>query len=176
MSEKKRLNRRSFLERVAGTAALVGGAGAIVTGEAAAQNYTGRTDSDSGGNADRAGYGRTGLTDSDSGNGSDRAGYGRGGGGGGGGTGLTDSDTGNGADRAGNGRGNGGGGGRTGLTASDSGGHADRAWAIFLACNAAATPMAPIEFESLGNVRPGAQLDDYRAGQRYSRSLHDFMS
>ena len=56
------------------------------------------------------------------------------------------------------------------------GGHADRAWAIFLACNAAATPMAPIEFESLGNVRPGAQLDDYRAGQRYSRSLHDFMS
>ncbi len=42
MSEKKRLNRRSFMSRVAGAAALAGGASALVTGEAAAQNYTGR--------------------------------------------------------------------------------------------------------------------------------------
>jgi hypothetical protein len=41
------------------------------------QNYTGRTDSDSGSNADRSGYARTGVSNSDSGAGSDRAGYGR---------------------------------------------------------------------------------------------------
>jgi hypothetical protein len=126
MSEKKRLNRRSFMTRVVGAAAAIG-ATAAVTGEAAAQNYTGRTDSDTGSYADRAGYGRTGLTDNDSGNGSDRAGYGRGGGGGGGGTtGLTDSDAGGNADRAGNGRGatrNS----PTGLTDGDSGSYADRA-------------------------------------------------
>ena len=33
---------------------------------------------------------------------------------------------------------------------SDSAGHADRTWACFLAINAAATPPAPIEFESSG--------------------------
>ena len=36
--DKKRLNRRSFLGRVAGAAAIAGGATALVTGEAAAQN------------------------------------------------------------------------------------------------------------------------------------------
>lgn len=33
---------------------------------------------------------------------------------------------------------------------SDSTGHADRAWACFLACNAAANPTAPIEYQSSG--------------------------
>lgn len=134
MSEKKRLNRRSFLGRVAGSAALVGSASALVTGEAAAQNQTGRTDSDSGNGADRPGYGRTGLTDSDSGNGADRPGYGRRGSGG---TGITDRDP---TDASGNGRGTGvtdsdptdasgagRGGSRSGLTDSDSGTNADRA-------------------------------------------------
>ena len=78
MSEKKKLNRRSFMSRIAGGALIAGGATALVTGKAEAQNYTGRTDSDSGANADRGGYGHTGLTDSDSGNGADRASYGRG--------------------------------------------------------------------------------------------------
>ncbi len=106
MSEKKKLNRRSFMARIAGGVAIAGGATALVTGKAEAQNYTGRTDNDSGSNADRGGYGRTGLTDSDSGNGADRAGYGLGGNTGGRGrTGLTDSDSGGNADNAGNGRG-----------------------------------------------------------------------
>src|SRR5215468_4211666 len=107
---KKRLNRRSFMSRVAGAAMLAGGAAGVVTGAAKAQNYTGRTDSDSGSNADRSGYGRTGISDSDSGAGSDRPGYGRGGH-----AGVTDHDTGVGADPAGRGRGN------SGITDSDSG-------------------------------------------------------
>jgi hypothetical protein len=121
--EKKRLNRRSFMSRVAGAAVIAGGATAIVTGEAAAQNYTGRTDGDSGSYADRAGYGRTGITDGDSGSGSDRAGYGRGGGGS---SGCSDSDSGTYADPGGQGRRCGGGGG-TGYTDSDSGAMADPA-------------------------------------------------
>jgi hypothetical protein len=123
MSEKKKLNRRSFMARIAGGAVIAGGATALVTGKAEAQNQTGRTDSDSGNNADRAGYGRTGMTDSDSGNGADRASYGRGGGGNR--TGWTDTDSGGNADNAGNGRGatrsN-----PTGLTDGDSGSAADR--------------------------------------------------
>jgi len=133
---KKRLNRRSFMSRVAGAAVLAGGAAGIVTGTAKAQNYTGRTDSDSGSNADRSGYGRTGLSDSDSGSGADRAGYGRGGhqgvtdhdtgayadpaGRGRGSSGMSDSDSGRYADPAGRGRG-----GRTGVTDSDSGANRD---------------------------------------------------
>lgn len=94
-SPKRRLNRRSFVGRVAG-AALTGAAAT-----AHAQTYTGRTDSDSGSAADRAGYGRaaSGITDNDSGAGADAPGNGRGG------SGLTDSDQGANADPAGRGRG-----------------------------------------------------------------------
>src|SRR5262245_31129459 len=111
--EKKRLNRRSFMSRVAGAAVIAGSAAGVVTGEARAQNYTGHTDRDSGSNADRAGYGRTGVTDRDSGNGADRAGYGRGGQ-----SGVSDSDSGQYADPAGRGRGS------SGLTDNDSGQYA----------------------------------------------------
>ena len=45
MAKKGKLSRRSFLARVAGAAAMTGAA-SIVTGGAQAQNYTGRTDSD----------------------------------------------------------------------------------------------------------------------------------
>ena len=83
--KKKRLNRRSFMSRVAGAAIVAGGATATITGQAQAQNYTGRTDNDTGANADQAGHGRgtatgrqTGITDGDSGTHADRAGYGRG--------------------------------------------------------------------------------------------------
>lgn len=99
------------------------------------QGYTGRSDSDEGASADRAGYGRTGVTDTDS---TDRASYGRGGE-----RGVTDNDTGASADPAGRGRGrrstsvtdsdpsdpvgNGRRGGRgTGITDSDAGASADR--------------------------------------------------
>ncbi|MEN0652757.1 MULTISPECIES: hypothetical protein [Hyphobacterium] len=84
--------------------------------------YTGYTDTDTGTNADRAGYGNgglaqyrrySGLTDSDRGTNADAAGYGRGSqsgrgsGGGSGYTGLTDADNGANADTAGYGRGSG---------------------------------------------------------------------
>ncbi|WP_426122035.1 terminase large subunit domain-containing protein [Methylococcus capsulatus] len=36
---------------------------------------------------------------------------------------------------------------------SDSAGHADRAWACFLALNAASSPVAPIDFQSIGGRR-----------------------
>ena len=52
MAKKGKLSRRSFLTRVAGTA-IATGAAASVTGGAIAQNYTGRTDSDTGSYADR---------------------------------------------------------------------------------------------------------------------------
>ena len=106
MAKKGKLSRRSFLGRVAGTA-IATGAAATVSGAANAQNYTGRTDSDTGSYADRAGYGRTGRTDSDSGSGADRVGYGRGTR-----SGVTDSDP---SDAVGNGRGRR----ATGLTDSD---------------------------------------------------------
>ncbi|MEW6314141.1 MAG: terminase family protein [Pseudomonadota bacterium] len=44
---------------------------------------------------------------------------------------------------------------------SDSAGHADRAWACFLAVNAAGTPSAPIEYQSLGRQRVGGGMADY---------------
>ena len=77
MAKKGKLSRRSFLTSVAG-AAVATGAAAVVTGGSEAQRYTGRTDSDTGSYADRAGYGRTGMSDSDSGSNADRGGYGRG--------------------------------------------------------------------------------------------------
>ena len=63
MSDKKRLNRRSFMGRILG-ATIVGGSLASLTGCATATGggggyYTGRTDADGGPNADRAGYGRS---------------------------------------------------------------------------------------------------------------------
>jgi len=107
MVKKGKLSRRSFLTRVVGGVAIAGAVGSI-TGGALAQNRTGRTDSDTGSSADRAGYGRTGVTDSDSGGNSDRAGYGRGGGStadrGGSGRNCSDSDSGSGADPGGRGR------------------------------------------------------------------------
>ncbi len=105
MAKKGKLSRRSFLTRVAGTT-LAAGAAASITGVALAQNRTGRTDSDTGNSADRAGYGRTGVTDSDTGGNSDRAGYGRGSSVDrtGSGRNCSDSDSGSYADRAGYGR------------------------------------------------------------------------
>lgn len=113
---KKPLNRRSFMATVIGGAAVAGGASALIAGEAHAQQRpTGRSDSDSGSNADRGGYGRTGVTDADS---YDRAGYGISGSR----SGVSDADP---VDTGGNGRGSGGV--RTGLTDSDSGSNADQA-------------------------------------------------
>ena len=59
------INRRSFMSRIIGGAALSGTALSLVTGQASAQSYTGRSDSDP---SDRAGYGhnQTGYSDSDS--------------------------------------------------------------------------------------------------------------
>lgn len=56
MSDKKRLNRRSFLTRVAGGAAVIGGAMSLVSGTAQAQ-ITDRDPTDGGGNG--RGTGRT---------------------------------------------------------------------------------------------------------------------
>ena len=56
MAKKGKLSRRSFLTRVAGAAAMTGAA-SVVTGGAAAQNYTGQTDSDTGSYADPVGRG-----------------------------------------------------------------------------------------------------------------------
>ena len=65
MAEENKLNRRSFLGTVAGAAA-GGVALASFAGRAGAQQrQTGRSDQDSGSNADRAGYGRTGRNDQD---------------------------------------------------------------------------------------------------------------
>lgn len=44
---------------------------------------------------------------------------------------------------------------------ADSSGHADRGWACFLALNAAGSPPAPIEYQSLGRARAGYRMDDY---------------
>ncbi|MGQ0659647.1 hypothetical protein [Sphingosinicella sp.] len=106
MKETRKLNRRSFLAKVAGGAAIGGGALAVIA-PAAAQ--TGITDRDPG---DRVGYGRgggTGLTDADSGPGADPAGRGRGASGPPRGvgehTGVTDADTGSSADPPQRGRG-----------------------------------------------------------------------
>jgi hypothetical protein len=122
MKTGRRLNRRSFLRRVAGGAVATGALG-VIGGEARAWQtgpYTGVTDQDSGSHADNAGHGRgpggnssgqpaqpqpgqTGYSDSDSGANADPSGGGRRGrptq------TGITDSDP---TDPYGQGRGTGG--------------------------------------------------------------------
>ncbi len=59
------INRRSFMARIVGGAAISGSALSLVTGQAGAQTYTGRSDSDP---ADASGYGhnQTGVSDRDS--------------------------------------------------------------------------------------------------------------
>ena len=97
--------------RVTGSVLAVG-TGALISGEATAQTYTGVSDSDGGAYADRAGYGRSGgaraggsgLTDNDSGGSADPVGNGRGSGGAGA-QGMSDQDSGATADPAGQGRG-----------------------------------------------------------------------
>ena len=72
---KKTIDRRSFVARILGGAAVAGSATGVITGKAQAQKGSGLTDSDS---SDTAGSGRgraTGRTDGDS---SDIANYGRG--------------------------------------------------------------------------------------------------
>ena len=106
MAEIKRLNRRSFLTRVAG-GTVIGGAMLLIAGSASAQI----TDQDSGAHADGGGHGRgTGHTDQDptdgACNGRNRTSA----------NGITDQDPG---DPRGNGRG-------TGHTDSDSGANGDR--------------------------------------------------
>ena len=108
----RKLNRRSFLARVAGGAFIAGGALTVLT---PAMAQTGITDRDP---SDRVGFGRgggTGITDTDSGVGADPAGRGRGGSRPGS-TGVTDSDP---SDPVGRGRGG------SGITDSDTGPYAD---------------------------------------------------
>ena len=113
MKPTRKLNRRSFLGKVAGGAVAAGALG-VIGGEARAGQtgpYTGVTDNDSGSHADNAGHGRgpggnasgqpqgnpqTGVTDSDP---TDPSGHGRGGQ-----TGYSDSDSGANADPSGRGR------------------------------------------------------------------------
>lgn len=82
MKPTRKLSRRSFLGRVAG-GAVAGGALAMFAGPARAQNtrYSGVTDSDTGANADRPGYGvgtRNHYTDRDTGPNADAQFHGRG--------------------------------------------------------------------------------------------------
>lgn len=110
MKPTRKLNRRSFMAKVAGGVAAVGALGLVATDEAQAVQ-SGCTDSDAGPNSDSPGYGRscgnrrrTGCTDSDTGPNSDPPGGGhcrsrvrpR--------TGCTDSDSGRYADAPGHGR------------------------------------------------------------------------
>ncbi len=83
MKPTRKLNRRSFMAKVAGGVAAVGALGVLATDEAQAVQ-SGCTDSDSGPNSDSPGYGRscgnrrrTGCTDSDTGPNSDPPGNGR---------------------------------------------------------------------------------------------------
>jgi len=99
MKTTRKLSRRSFLTRVAGGAAVAGGALVVLGGTAEALQVT---DSDSGPNADPPNRGRgsnriRGCTDNDSGSNADPAGNGRG-------NRTTDSDTGNNSDPANCGR------------------------------------------------------------------------
>ena len=125
MKPTRKLNRRSFLRRVAGGAVGLGALGAI-DGSASAQTgpYTGITDTDSGSYADNAGHGRgpggnrsaqpqsnEGVTDSDP---ADLPGHGRGGY-----TGYSDNDSGATADPSGRGRRRGEQAPQTGITDSD---------------------------------------------------------
>ena len=122
----RKLNRRSFLSRVAGGAVTAGALGLVGGYAARAQTgpYTGVTDNDSGSYADSSGHGRgpggnaygqpqsnpqTGVTDRDP---SDPVGHGRGGS-----TGYSDSDSGPNADPSG--RGTRGANAQTGYTDSD---------------------------------------------------------
>lgn len=80
MKTTRKLSRRSFLTRVAGGAAVAGGALVVLGGTAEALQTT---DSDSGPNADPPNRGRgsnriRGCTDNDSGSNADPAGNGRG--------------------------------------------------------------------------------------------------
>jgi hypothetical protein len=133
MAYKGALSRRSFLMRVTGSALAVG-TGALISGAATAQTYTGVSDSDGGAYADRAGYGRSGgaraggsgLTDNDSGSSADPAGNGRGSSGASA-QGMSDQDSGAMADPAGRGRGARAGAGASGYTDTDSGAVADPA-------------------------------------------------
>jgi len=82
MKPTRKLNRRSFLETVAG-GAIAGGTLTMVVGDASAQNarYSGVTDSDTGEHADRPGYGvgtRNQYTDRDTGPNADAQFHGRG--------------------------------------------------------------------------------------------------
>lgn len=100
MTNTRKLSRRSFLARVAGGAAIGGGA-MVALGGAAVAFQRSVTDADSGPITDGAGNGRgrriPRCTDNDSGTNSDRGGQGRG-------TGRTDSDAGPRSDPAGCGR------------------------------------------------------------------------
>ncbi|MDQ4087104.1 MAG: twin-arginine translocation signal domain-containing protein, partial [Pseudomonadota bacterium] len=96
MKTTRKISRRSFLGRVAGSAVVAGGAFELMTGTARAQV----TDNDSGANSDPVGGGRGSRTDTDP---TDAVGQGRG---------ITDGDP---SDPAGRGRG------RTGITDNDPG-------------------------------------------------------
>lgn len=119
MEPTRKPSRRSFLHQVLGGVA-VGGALVAFSDRAGAQNtrYSGVTDSDTGNNADRPGYGvgtRSQYTDQDTGPNRDAQFHGRGpaargeggvsgtGGYGGAPSGCSDSDTGTGSDPAGRG-------------------------------------------------------------------------
>lgn len=106
MKSARKLNRRSFLARVAGGAVVAGGALGLTGGGARAGQVTDRDPSDPVG---RGRGGGTGLTDADSGPGADPAGRGRGASGPPRGvgeyTGVTDADTGANADPPQRGRG-----------------------------------------------------------------------
>ena len=106
MKPTHRINRRSFLRSVAGTAAIGGGALATsgCTTLANTDSDTGRWADPIGGGRGRHGRGYGGYTDADRGRYADPPGRGRGDGGG-----PTDSDTGRYADPVGRGRGGGGG-------------------------------------------------------------------
>lgn len=100
MKPVRKLSRRSFLTRVAGTAVAAGGAMVVLGGTAQAFQVT---DSDQGARADPQGRGRgntriRGCTDNDSGPRADPAGNGRG-------NRVSDSDSGPTADQANCGRG-----------------------------------------------------------------------
>ena len=81
MKATRKLNRRSFVASVLGGIAAGGGATALVTGDAAAQTYSGVTDADTGTVRDRPGYGvgtRNRYTDRDTGPNADPQFQGRG--------------------------------------------------------------------------------------------------
>ena len=116
ITSERAMGRRGMLQTVGGSL-LAGAVVTLVGAQVKAEEPTeAATDSDPN---DAAGRGRTGRTDNDSGSNADQAGHGRGrrrGGGGGGSrrrSGATDSDSGANADAAGRGR--------TGRTDSDSG-------------------------------------------------------